>query len=61
MITDDDENWHYLAVKNISALFRGITSNNDNRDYYCLNYFHSYRTNNILKKHERLCSKNDCY
>ena len=26
------ENWHYLAVKSISALFRGITSNN-NGDY----------------------------
>ena len=58
MITDDGENWHYLAVKSISALFRGITSNN-NGDYYCLNCFHSYRTNNMLKKHERLCGKND--
>ena len=36
------ENWHYLAVKSISALFRGIMSNN-NGDYYCLNCFHSYR------------------
>ena len=25
MITDDDENWYYLAVKSISALLRGIT------------------------------------
>ena len=58
MITDDGENWHYLAVKSISALFRGITSNN-NGDYYCLNCFHSYRTNNVLKKHERLCNKNE--
>ena len=24
-----------------------------------LNYSHSYRTNDILKKHQRLCSKND--
>ena len=56
MITDDGENWHYLAVKSISALFRGITSNN-NGDYYCLNCFYSYRTKNILKKHKRLCGK----
>ena len=54
MIADDSErsegveNWHYLAVKSISVLFGGITSNN-NGDYYCLNCFHSYRTNNILK------------
>ena len=64
MITDDGErsdgveNWHYLTVKSISALFRGITSNN-NGDYYCLNCFHSYHTNNILKKHERLFGKHD--
>ena len=58
MITDGVNNWHYLAVKNLSRLFRGITSNN-NEDYYCLNCFHSYRTNNMLKKHETLCSKND--
>ena len=48
MITVDGENWHYLTVESISALFRGITSNN-NGDYYCLNCFHSYRTNNTLK------------
>ena len=58
MITDDGENWHYLAAKRISALFRGITSNN-NGDYYCLNCFHSYRTNNQLKKREKLCGKHD--
>ena len=53
MITDDGENWHYLAVKIISALFRRMTLNNYG-DYYCLNCFHSYRTNNKLKRHERL-------
>ena len=57
MITDGKK-WEYLAVKSISALFRGITSNK-NREYYCLNFFHSYRTNNILKRHERLCGKHD--
>ena len=25
MITDDAENWHYLAVKRISKLLRGMT------------------------------------
>ena len=47
-----------LAVKSVSALFRGITSSN-NGNCYCLNCFHSYRTNNILKKGERLCGKHD--
>ena len=53
MITDNNKNWHYLAVKSISRLFRGITSNN-NGDFYCLNCLHSLRTDNALKKHERL-------
>ena len=59
MITDDGERWHYLAVRNLSALLRGISSSN-NEDSYCLNCFHSYRTLNKLKKHERVCN-NDAY
>ena len=70
MITDG-KNWHYLALKSVgtpngyncpmrsfSRLFRGIASNNIG-DYYCSERFHSYRTNNSLKKHERLCDKHD--
>ena len=41
------KNWHYLAVKSLSRLLRGITSNHDG-DYYCLNCFHSYKTENKL-------------
>ena len=40
MITDDGVNWHYLAVKSLSRLLRGIISNHDG-DFYCLNCFHS--------------------
>ena len=29
MITNNKENWHYPAVKKLSGLFRGITSNNN--------------------------------
>ena len=42
MITDCKK-WHYLAVKSLSALLRGITSNH-NGDFYCLNCFLSYST-----------------
>ena len=52
MITDGSTNWHYLAIKNISGLLKGITSNH-NGDFYCLNCLHSYRTKNKLKKHEK--------
>ena len=41
MITDDGKRWHYLAVRSLSALLRGISSSN-NGDFYCLNCFHSY-------------------
>ena len=43
MITDETNNWHYLAVKSISGLLRGITSNH-NGDFYSLNCFHLYTT-----------------
>ena len=49
MITNDDEhsdavkNWHYIAVKSISKLLRGITWNHVG-EFYCLNWFHSYTT-----------------
>ena len=60
MITDGKK-WHYLAVKSLSALFRGITSKHVG-DFYCLNCFHSYKTENKLKKHEKVCNDHDyCY
>ena len=48
MITDNENNWHYLAIKSIPGLLCNITSTNHG-DFYCLNCFHSYRTLNALK------------
>ena len=53
MITDN-EKWHYLTVKSVSGLLRGITSNHHG-DSYCLNCFHSYTTMKKLKKHGKTC------
>ena len=53
MITDG-ENWHYLVVKNLSGLLRGITSNHK-EDFYCLNCFCSYSINNKLEDHKKIC------
>ena len=39
MITDDGKRWHYLAVRSLPALLRGITSNHHG-DFYCLNCFY---------------------
>ena len=46
----------------MSKLRRGITSNHI-EDSYCLNCFHSYRTEKKkLKKHEKVCNDHDyCY
>ena len=47
LMISDGENWYYLAVKSLSGLLTGITSNHK-EDFYCLNCFHSYRTKNKL-------------
>ena len=49
---------HYLAVKELSALLRGITSKHYG-DFYCLNCLHSFRTKNKLKMHKRVCKNKD--
>ena len=58
MITDDGERWHYLAVRSLSSLLRGISWSN-NGGFYCLNCFHSNRSLNKLKRHERVCNSHD--
>ena len=58
MIADETNNWHYLAVKRISGLLRGITSRH-NGDFYCLNCFHSYTTEEKFRKNKRICENHD--
>ena len=57
MITDG-EKWHYLAVKNLSALLKGIISKQKG-DFYCLNCFRAYTTRNKLERHKRVCKNHD--
>ena len=57
MITDG-EKWHYLVVKNLSGLLKRITSTHM-KDFYCLNYFHSYRTKNKLESHKKIFENHD--
>ena len=69
--SDEADKWHYIALKSartndgfnhpirsLSRLFRGIIANN-NGNFYCLGCLHSFRTDNALKRHERLCGNND--
>ena len=57
MITDD-EKWHYLTVKNLPGLLRGITSNHQG-NFYCLNCLRSYRTRNKFEVHKKICENHD--
>ena len=58
MISKREKKWHYLAVKNLSALLRGITSKHHG-DFYCLNCIHSFATENKLQSHKRVCENKD--
>ena len=55
-IPTDDE--YDRPIRGISRLLRGILSNHFG-DYYCLNCFRLFNTDNALKKHERLCDNHD--
>ena len=58
MISNRDKQWHYLAVKKLSALLRGITFKHHG-DFYCLNCFHSFATENKLQSHKKACENTD--
>ena len=58
LMISDGQKWHYLVVKNLSRLLRGITSNHKEY-FYCLNCFHSYRTENKLEAHKKICKNHD--
>ena len=58
LMISDGQKWHYLVVKNLSGLLRGITSNHK-EDFYCLNCFHSYSTENKLEAHKKILENHD--
>ena len=56
MIPNGEKQWHYLEVKKLSALLRGITPKN-NGDFCCLNCLHFFRTKIKLESHKKECEK----
>ena len=52
LMISNGENLHYLVVKNLNGLFKGITSNHK-EGFYCLNCFCAYSTRNKLKEHKK--------
>ena len=58
IIPNAEKLWHYLAVKKLWTLLRGITSKHYS-NFYCMNYLHSFRTKGKLKSHNRACENKD--
>ena len=52
------EGWHYLAVKKLSALLRKTTSNQHD-DFYCLDCFLSFATENKGESRKKVCKNKD--
>ena len=57
MISNREE-WHYLAVKKLSTLLRGITSKHHG-EFYCQNFFYSFAAENKLQSHRTACENKD--
>ena len=57
MITDSKK-WHYLAVKKLSELLRGIKSKHEG-DFYCSHCFDSHSTKDKLNKHKDVFENHD--
>ena len=57
MITDG-EKWHYLTVRSLPTLLTEVTGNNHG-DFYCLDCFRAYTTENKLESHKKVCENHD--
>ena len=54
----EKEGLHYISVKKLSPLLKGIASNLYG-GFYELNWLHSFRTENKLKSQENVCKNKD--
>ena len=52
LMISNGETWHYLVVKTLNGLRKGITSNHK-EDFYCLNCFCAYSTRNKLEERKK--------
>ena len=52
------ERWNYIAVKQLPALLTGITTKH-HIYFYCVNFLHSFRTENKLKSHPKVGENKD--
>ena len=59
LMISNGEKWHYLAVKKLSALLRGIISKHHGDFYRLNNCFHYFAKENKLQSHKRVCEYKD--
>ena len=48
----NEEWWHYITLKKLQELLRGIPSK-DHDGFYCLNFLHSFQTENKRESHKK--------
>ena len=60
LIITDGKKWHYLALRSLPELVKGITSKHDG-DFYRLNYFRACTTKNKLERHIEVCENHDYF
>ena len=58
ILNKEKEGWHYLTVRKLSELSRGVISKHHCGFYY-LNCLHSFRAENKIKSHEKVCKNKD--
>ena len=58
ILNEEKEGWHYLAVKKLSALLHGMTSEHKG-NFYCFNWLHFFRKKNKFKSHEKVFKSKD--
>ena len=52
------EKWHYIRVKKLPPLLRGITSK-EHDEFYCLNCIYSFATGKNHESHKIVCKNKD--
>ena len=60
LIISNREGWHYLALIQLSSLLRGVTSTY-NGNFYCLNCFYLYGTENNLEWYIKVCQNKEFF
>ena len=57
LMISNEENWHYVVVKSLPGLLKGITSSH-NEDFYCLDFFAHILQKINLKNIKKICENN---